>query len=95
MKMKTFFNMFGFTLSGVVVSLIVVPLVPLSLMAGEVRTKEQPHEDGGYYGNSYHLKGKGSNKGFVKREHHWQNPFSGFTKTGGKPQKQGEMPHSP
>ena len=69
-------------------------VVPLSLMAGQVRTKEQPHEGGGYYGDDYHLKGKGDKKGFVKREHHWKNPFSGFTKSSEKPKKQGEMPHS-
>ena len=64
------------------------------ILASEVRTKNKQKECGGYRDGGYHLKCKGEKKGFVDRDHKWQNPFSGFTKKNKKPKKQGEMPHS-
>ncbi len=65
-----------------------------SSYAGEVKTKDNPKKEGGYYEGSYHLKGKGHEEGYVKRKHKWKNPFSGFGEMGEKPKKQGSMPHS-
>lgn len=64
--------------------------------AGTVRTKDRPKEEGGYYNESYHLKGKGNQEGYVKKKHNWRNPFTGFGETGkkGKGIGQKEMPHS-
>ncbi len=65
-----------------------------TVLAGEVKTKKHKEECGGYRNGEYHLKCKGEKKGFVDRDHKWQNPFSGFTGKHKKPKKQGEMPHS-
>lgn len=72
---------------------------PLTALAGEVKTKEEPEKCGGYHDGQYHLKCKDektAKDGYVEREHKWKNPFSGFTNTSGhtKVKKQGSMPHS-
>jgi hypothetical protein len=77
-----------------VASLTVLFLSAGGVQAGEVKTKKHKEECGGYRDGKYHLKCKGEKKGFVERDHKWQNPFSGFTKKNKKPKKQGEMPHS-
>ncbi len=79
----------------IALGIFLISLISLPLQGGTVRTKDRPQECGGYRGSSYHLKCEGEKKGFVNREHGWKNPFSGFTKGGGKPKKQGEMPHAP
>jgi hypothetical protein len=67
-----------------------------SSFAGTVRTKDRPKEEGGYYDESYHLKGKGNREGYVKKKHNWRSPFKGFGETGQKGKGVGpkEMPHS-
>jgi len=82
----------SYFIAGVLLSLLAFPS-----FAGTVRTKDTPKKDGGYYNDSYHLKRRGENKGFVEREHNWRNPFKGFTKDTKqkKVKTHGEMPHSP
>lgn len=89
MKIKTFLPCL------VVVLGLTAAVIPS--FAGTVRTKDTPQKGGGFYGDSYHLKGKGNKEGFVNKEHHWKNPFSGFTKKkkSGKGVGPRGMPHSP
>lgn len=73
--------------------------LPMTVMAGEVKTKDEPKKCGGYRDGEYHLKcqdEKTAEEGYVDREHKWKNPFKGFTKAEGhtKVKKQGSMPHS-
>ncbi len=76
--------------------IILAVAFPMTVMAGEVKTKDEPEKCGGYHDGTYNLKCKGEKKNFVDRDQGWKNPFKGFTKTSGtsKTKKQGSMPHS-
>lgn len=86
MKKKTLNRALAFLLMSLAVS--------WSLSAGEVKTKDRPKKCGGYHDGSYHFKCEGEKKNLVDRDQNMKNPFKGFTKSRGKPKKQGQMPHS-
>jgi hypothetical protein len=73
-------------------------ILPFSVLAGTVKTKDDPDKKcGGYHDGSYHLKCKNektAKNGYVERDHKWHNPFSGFTKgnENGKAKQQNSMP---